>query len=270
MFHQDEDDDDDFELSEFEEWYDNNFMYFQHEKDHEYGPTPEIETFYNTVYKPFMRDLKKPLRQLVENHYPHIGSEHRPEVLTKIDSDIDWTGHEFILFLRNANEFLKTGKDIHEMYPDYDSWVETIATYRKPHYLDLSFLQKTEGITDEIIQTIEAESIVESNELFEFEEKPRSEFYKLVQNIIFKYYPELFDMSKDGWTLFEYFMHGEYINYQLNFEHLDSFIEYNLDIEDLDLPYMAYMEKFSVKWKERWDEEQRLLNEQESTNTDRN
>lgn len=274
MFNQEENDDEDydfnFELSEVEEWYENNYSYFLQKKENEYGPSLEVENFYNAVYVPFMRDLKKPIKQLVDKQFPFIAQEHRPQVLAQINADIDWIGHEFILFLYNAVSFLKTEKDIHEIYPDFDEWAKTTANYRKPHYIDASIFIRTEGITEEIIQEVIAESIIESDLQFEFEDKPRSEFYNIVQNIVFKYYPDLFDMNKDGWMLFEFFLYGEYMSYQLNFEHYDSFIEYGLDVEDLDLPYEEYRKKLSIKFNEKFDKEQELIKKQEDSNTENN
>ena len=86
MFEDDEDDD--LEMSEAEAWYDNNLRFF----DWKNNPTPGlplgVELFYHSVYVPFKKELKEPLRQMVNRHYEYIATECRPEVLARIERKI--------------------------------------------------------------------------------------------------------------------------------------------------------------------------------------
>ena len=252
---EDEEEDDDLELSELELWYDDNLQYFNYKENEISGPTVETELFYYSVYVPFKKDLKKPLREMLNRHYSHIATELRPEVLTRIENDLDWVGHEFILFLHNMVQFWKTGKDLREIFPELDKWAVSYRSYRRPRYLEESFWDQMNWLTDEQKQSLKEESNSESDEAFAYEEKPRFEFFDLLQRITFKYYKELQELDADGWTMFEVFLTDEYTNYELDFEHYDSFIEYEFDVEDLDLPYAEYNAKFSAKCKERLDEE---------------
>jgi len=261
MFEDDEDDD--FEFSEAEIWYDNNLRYFDR-KDKPIGLSLEVELFYHSVYVPFKKDLKGPLRQLVFRHYPYIATECRPEVLAKIEEIIDWVGHEFILFLRNMVEFWKTGKDLREVFPELDKWAISYPAYRKPRYQDPSFWDQFDWLAEEQKQIYIAENQKEVDELFALEEKPRSEFYDLLQSLTFKYYAEVQELDTDGWVMFEVFLRDEYTNYQLDFEHYEGFIEYGFGVEDLNLPFKEYDAKFSEKWKERREEEQRKKQEEEN------
>ncbi|MDD4994220.1 MAG: hypothetical protein PHR83_18520 [Paludibacter sp.] len=253
----DDDEDDILEMSEAEAWYDNNLRFFDWKNKATPGLPLDVELFYHSMYVPFKKELKEPLRQLVNRHYKYIATECRPEVLARIERKIDWVGHEFILFLRNMVEFWKTGKDLREIFPKLDEWAITYSSYRKPRYLDLSFWDKLDWLSEEQKQTMIEEEHREADELFAFKEKPRSEFYDLIQNLTFKYYAEVQELDTDGWVMFEVFMRDEYTNYQLDFEHYDEFIEYGFDVEDLNLPYKEYSVKFSERWKERWEEEQR-------------
>jgi hypothetical protein len=261
MFEDDEDYD--FEFSEAELWYDNNLRYFDR-KDKPSGLSLEVELFYQSVYVPFKKDLKEPLRQLVFRHYPYIATECRPEVLAKIEGVIDWVGHEFILFLRGMVEFWKTGKDLREVFPELDEWAIRYSAYRKPHYSDPSFWDQFDWLDEEQKQIFIAENRKDADELFEFEEKPRSEFYDLIQSLTFKYYAEVQELDTDGWVMFEVFLRDEYTNYQMDFQHYEGFIEYGFGVEDLNLPYKEYDAKFSEKYKERREEEQRKKQEEEN------
>ena len=258
-----DDEDDDLGFSEAEIWYDNNLRYFDW-KDKPPGLPLEVELFYYSVYVPFKKELKEPLREMVHRHYPYIATETRPEVLEKIESLINWVGHEFILFLRNMVEFWKTGKDLREVFPELDKWAISYPGYRKPRYQDPSFWDQFDWLAEEQKQIYIAENQKEVDELFALEEKPRSEFYDLLQSLTFKYYAEVQELDTDGWVMFEVFLRDEYTNYQLDFEHYEGFIEYGFGVEDLNLPFKEYDAKFSEKLNERREEEQRKKQEEEN------
>lgn len=261
MFEDDEDDD--LEYSEAENWYDDNLRYFDW-KDKPLGLPLEVELFYYSVYVPFKKELKKPMREMVHRHYPHIATENRPELLERIERRIDWVGHEYLLFLHNMVQFRKTGKDLREIFPKLDEWAVKYPAYRKPRYVDPSFWDQFDWLSDEQKQIFIEENRKEADETFVFEEKPRFEFFSLLQNTTFKYYRELQYLDADGWTMFEVFLFDEYINYQMDFQHYEGFIEYGFGVEDLDLPYKEYSAKYSAKWDERRQEEQRKIQEEEN------
>jgi hypothetical protein len=260
MFEDDEDDD--YQMTEAEEWYDNNLGYFDW-KNRPAGMPMEVELFYYSVYRPFMSDLKKPLQAMISRHYPYIGGETRPEVLEKIQRYIDRVGHDFLLNLRRAIEHQKTGGDLRELYPELDDWAKKYPTYRQPRYTDESFWDNMEWLTPEVKAELIAESRKEAEETFQFKEKPRFEFFSLLQQLAFGYYPEIQDIDSDGWTMYDVFLYDEYINYRLDFEHYDEFIKYGFGVEDLNLPYAEYQAKFSERWKLRHDEEIRKKMEEE-------
>jgi hypothetical protein len=253
MFEDDWDDDDDLTFSEAEEWYDDNLRFFDW-KNSSPGLPLGVELFYYSVYKPFKQELKKPLTELIGRHFPHIGTETRPEVLERIEKYIDFTGHEFLLFLRGMFEFWKTGKDLREKFPELDKWAESYAKFQRPHYLDESLWDNMHWLTPEQKAEMIAESRKESEELFAFKEKPRFEFFELLQGLTFKYYREIQDIDTDGWTMYRVFMYDEYFNYRYRFEHYETFIEYEFAVEDLDLPYDDFMKKLSKKMEEKRNE----------------
>jgi hypothetical protein len=208
-----DDDEDDFEMSEVEKWHDDNIRYFDWRAYKTPGLPLDVELFYYSVYVPFKKELKEPLRKMVHQHYPYIATECRPEILAKIETLIDRVGHEFILFLRGMVQFWKTGKDLREMFPKLDEWAISYQSYRKPRYMSLSFWDWCDWLTEEEKQSLLDESNREADEQFAFEEKPRSEFYDLLQTIVFKYYNDLQDLDSDGWVMFEVFLRDEYTSY---------------------------------------------------------
>ncbi len=259
-----DDDDDNLEYSEAEIWYDDNLRYFDWQNKPVPGLPLDVELFYHSVYVPFKQDLKKPIHEMVYRHYPRIATEHRPEVLERIENRIDWVGHEFILFLRNMIEEWKTGKDLREIYPKLDEWAVIYPAYRKPRYMDPSFWDQFYWLNDEQRQSMIEDDRREADESFALEEKPRFEFFELLQTLTFKYYSEVKELDTDGWVMFQAFLHDEYSNYQMDFEHYDGFIEYGLEVEDLNLPYKEYSEKFSEKYNEKKEEELRKKEEEEN------
>lgn len=267
MFEDEEDDDDYLGLTEVERWFDNNQRYFYRKEGQFPEFSLEVELFYKSVYLPFMTDLKKPVREMVYRDFPLIANEMRPEVLAKIDDHINWVGHEFILFLHQSIYVTKLGLDLRKEYPKLDDWAIRYPVYRKPRYTDSSFWDQFDWLTEENKKQCIAESQKEADEIFELREKPRSAFFALLQTVAFKYYPDIQDLDSDGWVLYEVFLHDEYTNYQLDFEHDELFIDYGFDVEDLNLPYNEYSQQLAERMGKRLDEEFRRNESEQNGST---
>jgi len=249
-----DDDDDDLGYSEAEIWYDDNLRYF----DWQNKPTPglplDVELFYHSVYVPFKQDMKKPIREIIYQRYPRIATEHRPEVLEKIEKRIDWVGHEFILFLHDMVEEWKTGKDLSKIFPELSKSAAYCSKYRKPRYVDPSPLDRVNWLTDEQRQSMIQEIEHEEDVTQIYGEDGVFDFYRLLQDLAFKHYrglKELYDddakTDADGCTMLWTFLLDEYNNYRIDFGHYDEFIEYGFEVEDLNLPYKEYIAKLTEK-----------------------
>jgi hypothetical protein len=259
MFEDDEDDD--FERSEFDIWYDDNFRYFRRGAEKFIEPSLDVELFYKGVYCPVMKELGKEVYALALKHYPIIGTEQRPAVLEAIRWRVEITGHEFLLRLYDLVQDQLEGINLHEKHPELDEWAVKYPTYRKPHYLDQSFFDKFTWLTEEQKQEMIAEDKKDADETFQIKEKPRFEFFDLLQRITFKYFKGAQDLDTDGWVVYNVILFSEYTDYEIRFEYIDEFIDYEFDEEDLNIPYAEFSKKLYERFSERRESEWRKREE---------
>jgi len=259
-----EDEDEDYlEVSEKEDWYDLNRSFFHlYDKD---GDMPlDVELFYDTVYIPLMKELENPVRELVYRQYPFIATETRPEVLEELSLMIKEVGRHFLLSLHDMMLWQKYGKDLREIYPKLDKWAVQYPALRKPKKIDLSYIDKRFWMTADERQKEKEEEEKALTEIYACKEQWRFDFFELLQNLTFKYYPSVQEINSDGWTMYDVFLHDEYTIYQSTFEFYDDFIDYGFDVEDLKLPTEEYDKKYAEKYKERRNEEIRKKLEEEN------
>ena len=260
MFDEDEED---FEVSEKENWYDLNRSFFHlYNSD---GDMPlDVELFYDSVYIPIMKELENPVKELVYRQYPFIATETRPEVLEELSLMIKEVGRHFLLSLHDMMLWQKAGKDLREIYPKLDEWAVRYPALRKTKKIDLSYIDKRFWMTADERQKEKEEEEKALIEIYACKEQWRFDFFELLQNLTFKYYPSVREINSDGWTMYDVFLHDEYTMYQSLFEFYDGFIDYGFDVEDLKLPTEEYDKKHFEKYKERRDEEIRKKLEEEN------
>jgi len=253
MFEDDEDDD--YVLSEFENWYDENFMYFKRESKKEIGPTLDIYIFYSGVYCRVMQELKSAVRKLMLKQYPLIEKEYRPMVLEYIDWVVASAGHRLLLNLYVLIQDEKEGVDLWEKYPDFENWIHLFA---KPQQVDLiteADLVKFTTFTNEEKKELIEEENKDIIRFFNLQENFKKEYYDIIQPIVFRYYPALQDMNYDGWIIYSVHIREDYEDYKYRCEHIETFIEYEFQEEDIHLKYDEFQAKFRIKYNEKWERE---------------
>src|ERR1035437_4149829 len=252
---EDNDEEDDYKMSELEEWYDNNFAYFNRASETESGLNLDITLFYNGVYYPVMKELAPTVRKLMYKQYPLLETEFRPMVMDHINWMVSKAGHRLLLMLNILVQDQKEGVNLREKYPDFESWIDFYARPPEPpvpnyHYLDNNPLLFN-ALTAEQIKEIADEEWESDIKYFIKVEGLKKEYYDLIQPLVFKYYPALQELDYDGWIIYAVEIREEYEDFKLRCEHVDSFIEYEMDEEDINLGYKEFHEKFSIKFHEK-------------------
>lgn len=82
------------------------------------------------------------------------------------------------------------------------------------------------------------------------------EFIEMIQPIVFRYYNAVQELDADGWIVYFHILLIEHTDYRLDFEHYVTFIEYDFEEADLNIPYAEFHKKFQEKFDERWKKEQ--------------
>lgn len=238
--------------SDFGRWFFLHAYYFWHSAENKefVAPIEEIEKYYHSVYVPVMAGLEKPLRKMISEYYPHTAHEQRPKLRKEIDNDIKEIGHNFLLEIFKLVWLQKAGNNLREAYSNLDVWEKGYSYQREPKYFPDSFFDRF-SLNEEDKQKLIAESRLEAEEDFALKEKPRFEFFNLIQSILFKYYDEVTTLNTDGWIVFQDFLYYEFTLYQISFNRRENFIEYGFGVEDMAIPYPDYMkillERMSLK-----------------------
>jgi hypothetical protein len=260
-----EDDDYEYELSEIEEWFDNNFQYFKRESDAIVDLTDEITHFYENVFVPVTSELEPAIYKLMIQQYPLIRGESRPLVMEYINNTIKYVAHEFLMQICMVVLDLKEGVKFSEKYEKFQSWVEFYGRPAEKPVLNYDFFEEYPHLAVNFTQEMKDEFAVESLEsetiTYETEGKLMKEYYDVVQPIILKYYKELDDLNYEGWIMYAVQIREVYEDYKYYCEHLHTFIDYGFDEADIDLPYQEFSDKLGVRINERFDKEQAELEE---------
>lgn len=248
-------DDEDYEMSELESWYDDNFGYFIREPKIITGITEEITLFYDTVYIPIITELAPLIRKLMLKQYPIIRGESRPMVADYIDSVIHSAGHDLVMQIYMIVQDQKEGVNFREKNPDFESWVSFYGRPAETPVPDYTFFDEypeiAKTLTDQQKKEIAEESCEDEKICFVEEERLKKEYYDIVQPVVLKYYQDLDELGYEAWIMYAVQMREIYEEYKYRCEHLDTFIEYGFDEQDIDLDHKDFMEKFSLKFDER-------------------
>jgi hypothetical protein len=253
MFEDEEDDD--YTLSEFENWYDENFMYFQRESGNLTGPTLETSLFYTGVYSPVMKELSPGIRKLMLKQYPSIDREFRPLVLEYIDWVVASAGHRLLLNLYVLLQDEKEGIDLREKYPDFENWINLYARPQEADLITEADLAKFTTFTSEEKKELIEEENKDIIRFFNRQQFLKKEYYDIVQPIVFRYYLALQDLDYDGWIIYSVHIREDYEDFKYRCEHIETFIEYEFQEEDINLKYDEFQAKFRMKYNEKWEKE---------------
>jgi len=258
------DDDDDYEMSELDEWYNDHYMYFKHKSNPDgdmlTGVTFEATLFYNGIYSPVKKEIVPAIRKLMLKQYPIIATECRPLVLEYIDNTVNYAGHRMLMNLWKVVQDQKEGIYLREKYPDFESWVDFYARPPKAPEPDYSFFDNYPEIGIDLSEEAKKEYVEKeyAEEMFYFleREKLKKEYYDIVQPVVLKYFKALEDLNYDGWIIYAVQIREDYENYKSRCDHLCGFIEYEFDEEDINLNLKDYMVKYCMKYDEKRQKEQ--------------
>lgn len=199
MFDDSEDDEEEYERTEFEDWFDTYFMYFPVELRTTGYDDVEVQCFHTNVFCKAMRELTPPIRKLMDKQYPIIKKETRQAVLDELDRIAGLVGPYLLVRLYELVYDENAGVDLREKYTDFEKLVDFYARPDTPRVLEESFFDQFNWLTDEQKQQMIEEDRKEAQEAFDWKEGRQREFYDIVQPILFKHFKELLELNHDGW-----------------------------------------------------------------------
>jgi len=250
FYDDDEDEDDTFENLEnyvgtpFENWLDYHWINLPLDLRNEPWDNIELLHFYTHVYCNVNKELLPLLLDLAEKQFPIITREFRPLIVDRINEYLNDFIERFLWHMFQLLHDQKLGVDLHEKYPKLEEWIPFYARPQKPRSYDISFFDDFPPfVTEEYkLQEIEIMNKTELEYFNKFEMLKRN-FVDTVQEVVFKYYKEIFELDSDGWIMYSVIIRDEYEKYKDCFEYLDEFIFYEFPEEDINLNYTEFTEK---------------------------
>lgn len=234
-----------------EEEFSDNEIWFRHHSDYfdpEFLRTQEVR-FNMTLFRKLtcteaMDELRPKLRRLMFKQFPLFSTEMRPLVVKEIDQIIHYTGMQLLYSLFVEVLHQKGGtNNINERFPDLNHWLDLYARPEQPNLIDISMYDDFPTLSlEEKQELVEATNKEETDNCKEYESR-RFEFFDLVQNVIFKYYPNVHILEGDGWNVFGILIGIEYQYFRDSCYHINNFIKAGLPEEDIQLDWLEYMKK---------------------------
>ncbi len=216
-------------------FYNRIINYLPEELQKSLADTFDFCQFYYKVYSKVMRNLSPELLKLMKQQYPVFKTEKRPLVVEQINVIANITGYKLLLNLFHLVEDQKTGVNLREKYPKFESWIDFYGRPHKPDTMDETHRHEYTWLSDkEWDELRESENRI-MLEYFNWKEKRKFEFIDLVQTILFKYYKELEELNSDELIMYAVHLGDEYEYYLTTCEEMELFIDCGFPEEDIKL-----------------------------------
>ncbi len=231
----DDDDDDDFIESDFNKWF------YAHEtdiprklvNDSERNSIDLAIIFYD--YNKIISPLTQTISLQLQKYHPRLGIEMRPPVVEKIEEIAKVTASSFLFELFKLVYDQKSGVIIREKYTNFDDYIKYYGRPKQPPVIIEAFRYAEPDLTDEEWEERKKELSIEVQKRFDKENNPRVEFINAVQTVLFVHYAELETLNPDEWIIYAMLLNSEYREYQNRCWLIESFIDYGLPLQDLEL-----------------------------------
>lgn len=253
MFDDNDDQNEEYEKSEFEEWFDTYFMYFPPDFRTSGYDDVGVQCFYSKVYCRVMAELTPRVRRLMDKQYPIIKKEKRQAVLDEIDKIARNVGPAMLIHLFGLLYDDRSDVNFREKYINFQSFIEFYARPEKPRTLEEGFFDQFPWLSDEQKKQMVEDDRKEAQQICDWKEGRRREFFDIVQELLLKHYKEVLDLSPDGWIIYSMLLGEEYVDYTMSCDHIATFVQFEFPEEDLHLPYKEFSEKLQEMWEKRPD-----------------
>lgn len=249
--HSDDGDDTEFDQEQSDEmmfedwfWYYQNFFHPDLKRDDE--AKQRVAYFYSGIYKRIMSDISPTVRQLAYKHYPILAGETRPAIRQWMDKQFNQIGCRFLIQLYGLMFDEQMNTNLRDKYPDLEDWR---IKYARP-YDPLKILNQIFEDAPWLTEAQKQEMIDEDAEEVSEKEVRQREFFDMLQQSLLKHYPQVENLSADGWIVYAYLLHIEHAEYRFDIEFVADFIQCGLNEVDLNLSPNEIYDKIKQYYKE--------------------
>jgi hypothetical protein len=221
-------------MDEFELYWRSNPDLFPEDLSNKLDTYYDIKDFFfNKVLK--LSELMAPrLKELMYKQNPEFSIFTHPAVFKFMD-DINETNATGLMWqLRGLLKDQKAGIIPNEKYSSIEEWREFYSFPPVADTLPESHRQKYhKRMTDEEWKRYKEREDKAFLQFHNYEEKRKTEYYDIVQPLLFKLLPELENLEGDYWVLYAVEIRDNYDEWKTLCEQLESIAEYNMPQESV-------------------------------------
>lgn len=244
----DDEDEDDLLDVEFDDWFERYQTLFPTDLVINFEPHLEVHVFYKGIYADTMRALASEVRKLLFSQYPELKTETRAGLVSWINQHIDRIGPCFLIKLFALLYDDRQGVNLRKKYPDFDYWLKHYARPKDP----LAVLNKVFKSAPWLTEEQKQEMIDDQLNEVDWKEVRQREFRDMLFRVLQKHYPQVENLSADGWIVYAAITIQEYSEFRFESEAIWEFIRCGLSEEDLQLTRTEIHEKIMQFYNQKY------------------
>ncbi|MBC8045690.1 MAG: hypothetical protein H7Y00_02755 [Fimbriimonadaceae bacterium] len=227
---------------DFEEYYNKYIHKFPPEIAASFDKGYDTLYFAFNIYKYLMEVLPPKLHALMVDQHP-VMTKHDNPILTKYMKDINVAttyGLAVAIAKLRLDDINKV--DQRKQYPKFEQWKKFYASPPQPKTTSDEDRKYYSYInSDEEWQAFKKEEDASSLRFFNWQEKRKTEFYNVVQPILFDRYEWMRNFEPDTWIIYAMHIRDEYENWKSESERVEEILDYNLPYECINQDFTEYI-----------------------------
>ena len=208
----------------------------------------EIAGFQFNVVDALKEECLKKLSVLATKQYIGFSDVTDPVIIKFINTINNNAILNIAYVMRGMVKDMNANIDIKVKYPRLEEWRD-FYVFPKPHTINENKRNKFAYPDDEEWAQYVKHENREMLRFFCWEEQRRTEFYDIIQSVLFALYPLLNNIEGDFWVLYAVNMRDKYEDWKTSMEDVETKLHYEMPSESVNWEY----EKFSNEISKRYD-----------------
>jgi hypothetical protein len=227
-------------MSEFEMFYHSNNELFRKIFPEDftkcYEKFIELADFHYNVFLKYLDEAKPLLLNLASKQIFNFKTvRNHPDVIQFLDDICSTNCSAMMYTLAKLIREFKEDINIYEKYPNIERWREFYGKPQKTYELSGEDRKYHTELNDEEWEKYKDK---ENRSLLKYhiwKEKRKTEYFDIVQPLIFKYLPELNNIEGDHWVIYAATVKDLYEEWKILCEEIETIIEYQMPPESVKL-----------------------------------
>ena len=197
----------------------------------------QFREWFFEVHQKCFAEIKPHFTRLMFRLYPDFKSAAHPVFQKYMNTISDGTITHLIFQAEKLCSEYKQNVNMREKYPKLEEWKKYYYNSNPPILVDDSHKKYHKRLSDEQWKEYKEKENRQIHLIHQREQKRRSQYYDIVQPILFKYLPTLNDLENDYWVIYAVTIHDNYEEWKTACDQILTTIEYKMPPESLTWKY---------------------------------